>query len=558
MADPERKPGTIRTDPARQLRLREAVAQRVLSGVRYGMSGMPQNFLDCDREQAFLMPPSLRDWLPSDHLAWFVIQTVGGLDLEAFYAAYRPDGHGRAAYEPAMMVSLLTYSYATGEYSSRGIERHCRQDIAYRVITANRVPDHATVARFVCRHQDALAGLFSEVLELCDRAGLVACGVVALDGTKLRGNATRETSVDFGQIARELIDLAVATDEAEDEVHGDARGDELPEELQTDEGRRAWLARELAARRDAQRQVDDDEDGDGDGGSQPGPEPEFDAEQIVARVQGRDGWLLEGKRQLDRERWQDPAPVTRSREDRLWDGAERLEADLAALGRGNVAYERWRETAVDRLGRSLAGNRLPKPYQPPAWPQTTVNLSDPDTHLMKGHRVFVQGYNAQAVVAENQIVIAAEISTEPVDFSALGPLISAAGRELERANVSTRPQIAIADAGFWNEQQMDKLAADGIAVLVPPESGRRKGQRPGWTGGRSAWMRHLLDTDQGRTVYRLRRQVIEPVFGHTKHNRKFTQFHRRGRAAVRTEWRLLMMTHNLTKLYRHQLATTRA
>jgi hypothetical protein len=125
------------------------------------------------------------------------------------------------------LVSLLTYAYATGEYSSRGIERHCRQDIAYRVITANRVPDHATVARFVCRHQDALAGLFTDVLELCDRAGLVACGVVALDGTKLRGNATRETSVDFGQIARELIAVAVATDEAEDEVHGQARGDEL-------------------------------------------------------------------------------------------------------------------------------------------------------------------------------------------------------------------------------------------------------------------------------------------------------------------------------------------
>jgi transposase len=523
------------------------------------MSGMPQNFLDCDREQAFLMPPSLREWLPGDHLAWFVIETVASLDLSALYRSYRPDGHGRAAHEPAMMVSLLTYAYATGEYSSRGIERHCRQDIAYRVITANRVPDHATVARFVCRHQDALAGLFTEVLELCDRAGLVACGVLALDGTKLRGNATRETSVDFGQIAQELIAMAVATDTAEDEVHGDARGDELPEELRTDEGRRAWLARELAARREARRDADagDDADAeDGDDGSR--PEREFDAEQIVARVQGRDGWLLEGKRQLDRERWQTPAPVSRSREDRLWDAAERLEQDLAALQRGNAAYEQWRMTAVDRLGRSLAGNRLPKPYEPPTSPQTTVNLSDPDTHLMKGHRQFVQGYNAQAVVAENQIVIAAEISTEPVDFSALEPMMTVARRELTQANVTTAPQVAIADAGFWNEQHMDRLATDGIAVLVPPESGKRKGQRPGWSGGRYEWMRGLLATDHGRAIYRQRKQVIEPVFGHTKHNRKFTQFHRRGRAAVRTEWRLLMMTHNLTKLYRHQIATAGA
>jgi hypothetical protein len=247
--------------------------------------------------------------------------------------------------------------------------------------------------------------------------------------------------------------------------------------------------------------------------------------------------------------------VSRSREDRLWDGAERLEADLAALVRANAAYEQWRATAVDRLGRSLAGNRLPKPYQPPSSPQTTVNLSDPDTHLMKGHRQFVQGYNAQAVVDRNQIVIAAEISTEPVDFSALEPLMTAARRELEQANVTTEPRVAIADAGFWNEQQMDRLAADGIAVLIPPESGKRKGQRPGWSGGRYEWMRRLLATDHGHAIYRQRKQVIEPVFGHTKHNRKFTQFHRRGRAAVRTEWRLLMMTHNLTKLYRHQIAT---
>ena len=527
---------------------------------------MPQNFLECDREQVFLMPPSLRDWLPVDHLAWFVIETVAQMDLGAFYEAYRPDGHGRAAYEPTVMVSLLTYAYSTGVYSSRGIERHCRQDVAYRVITANRVPDHATVARFVRRHEVALAGLFSEVLELCDRAGLVECGVVALDGTKLRGNATRETSVDFGQIAQELIGVAIATDEAEDSEHGDARGDELPEELQTDQGRRAWLARELAARRQAKREdKGNDEDGDG-GESAADNEPEqergsgyeFDAEQIVARVQGRDGWLLDAKRQLDRDRWQAPRMVKRGREGRLWDAAERLEQDLAALRAGNEAYQRWRATATDRLGRSLSASRRPKPYTPPASPQTTVNLSDPDTHLMKGHKVFVQGYNAQAVVDPNQIVIAAEVSTEPVDFSALEPLMTAARRELEHANIPSRPRIAIADAGFWNEQQLDQLAADGIAVLVPPESGKRKGQRPGWSGGRYEWMRRLLASDHGHELYRQRRQVIEPVFGHTKHNRKFTQFHRRGRGAVRTEWRLLMMTHNLTKLYRHQIATASA
>jgi transposase len=202
---------------------------------------MPQNFIGCDREQVFLMPPSLREWLPEDHLAWFVIEAVGELDLDGFYADYREDGHGRAAYEPSMMVALLLYAYATRQRSSRAIERHCRQDVAYRVITANRVPDHATIARFVVRHERALAELFGSVLCLCARAGLVSAGVVAIDGTKLHADASREANSDYGRIAGEIVAEARATDEAEDELYGQARGDELPEELRTRAGRRKWL-----------------------------------------------------------------------------------------------------------------------------------------------------------------------------------------------------------------------------------------------------------------------------------------------------------------------------
>jgi transposase len=506
---------------------------------------MPQNFLDCDREQAFLMPPSLRDWLPSDHLAWFVIETVGKLDLDAFYAAYRADGHGRAAYDPAVMVCLLTFAYCTKEYSSRGIERHCRQDIAYRVITANEVPDHATVARFVRRHQGPLAGLFTSVLELCGKAGLVSSGVVAIDGTKLPANASRFVNVDYERIARELIEQAIATDRAEDREHGERRGDELPEALSTHEGRRAWLERELAGERNAGDEPEPEQE--------PGQGHEFDAEQIVARVQGRDGWLLEGKRQLDRDRWTEAGSIPRSRAERLRQAGRRLEDDLEAKRRGNTAYEHYRATARDRFGRRLS--RPPKPYQLPEAPDGKVNLTDPDSHLMKGNRVFVQGYNAQAVVTENQIVLAAEITTEATDFSQLAPMIDATKRELERAGLPDTPEVAVADAGYWNERHMDDLAVQGIAVLIPPDSGKRKDERPGWTGGRFSWMRRLLETDAGNELYRKRGQTIEPVFGHTKHNRQFTQFHRRGRAGVRTEWRLLMMTHNLTKLYNHQIAT---
>jgi transposase len=503
---------------------------------------MPQNFIGCDREQVFLMPPSLREWLAEDHLAWFVIDAVAGLDLGVFYRAYRADGHGRAAYDPAM-VALILYACSTDVRSSREIECHCRQDVAYRVITGNVVPDHATLARFVVRHERALGELFGQVLGLCAKAGLVRPGVVAVDGSKLAANANRGENVDYGQNAREIIAQAKAADEAEDEEHGDARGDELPEELCTDAGRRAWLARELAAQRTAETDSETGEDGH-----------RFDAERIVSRVQGRAGWLRESKRQLDADRWDDPTAVRRSRQDRLRDAGRRLDAELAAESRGNMAYEHYRSTGRDKFGRRFG--RPPKPYAPPATPAGVVNLTDPDSRTMKGHHQYVQGYNTQAVVTEDQIVLAAEITVEPVGFSQLRPMIRAALRELEQAGITETPQVVIADAGYWNEQHMDDVTADhGIQVVIPPDSRTRDGERPGWTGGRYSWMRAVLNTELGGRLYRKRQTAIEPVFGHTKHNRDFDQFHRRGRGAVRTEWRLMMMTHNLTKLYRHQIAT---
>jgi transposase len=510
---------------------------------------MLQNFICRDREQAFLLPPDVRDWLPEDHLAWFVIGAVDGMDLGAFYRAYRAEGHGRGAYEPSVMVALILYAYSTNVRSSRAIERHCRQDVAYRVITGNVVPDHATVARFVTRHERALGELFGQVLKLCAKAGLVRPRVVAVDGSKLAANASRDQNVDYDRIAREIIAEGRAVDEAEDEQFGDARGDQLPEELQTEEGRRAWLARELAAQR-----AGEDESG-ADDRQQSTDEPhEFDAEKIVSRVQGRAGWLREAKRQLDAERWVDPSPVRRCRQERLSDAGQRLDAELAAQSRGNTAYERYRATGKDKSGRGFGSP--PKPYQPPETPAGVVNLTDPDSHVMKGHHQYVQGYNAQAVVTEQQIVLAAEITVEAVDFSQLRPMITAALGELEHAGVEQSPEVALADAGYWNEQHMDHVTGDhGIQVLIPPDSRNRDGERPGWTGGRYSFMRAVLSSELGERLYRKRQPMIEPVFAHTKHNRKLDQLHRRGRGAVRTEWRLMMATHNLTRPHRHQIAT---
>jgi transposase len=195
---------------------------------------MAQNFLSCDREQELLLPPSLREWLAEDHLAWFVLDAVQVMDLAVFYSAYRADGWGRAAHEPSMMVALLLYAYAVGERSSRAIERRCREDVAFRVICANQVPDHTTIARFRVRHEQALAATFTSVLALCAKAGLVSVGTVALDGTLIAGNASRAATRTHAAIREEverILGEAAEADAAEDAEHGDARGDELPEQL---------------------------------------------------------------------------------------------------------------------------------------------------------------------------------------------------------------------------------------------------------------------------------------------------------------------------------------
>jgi transposase len=197
---------------------------------------MAYNFRACDRDQAFLLPPDIRDWLPADHLAWFVLDVVDQLDMDPFLAAYRADGHGRAAYEPRMLLAVLLYAYATGIRSSRQIERRCHEDIAFRVLSGNTSPDHVTIARFRVRHEQALAGLLIQSLKLCAAAGMVRLGLVALDGTKIEANAAaaaNRTHAKLTEQVAELLEQAAQADRAEDAEHGTARGDELPRALAT-------------------------------------------------------------------------------------------------------------------------------------------------------------------------------------------------------------------------------------------------------------------------------------------------------------------------------------
>src|SRR5436309_7180260 len=196
---------------------------------------MAQNFIGCDRDQSFLLPPDVRDWLPEGHLAWFVLDAVAGMDLSAFYGAYRADGVGRRAYDPAVVVALLLYGYSRGIRSARKIERACEEDVAFKLIAMLETPDHATIARFVERHEQVLGELLGQVLGLSAQAGRVRPGVVAVDGTRMAGSASRESTLDFIEIARKILAEARAIDEAEDEQYGEARVDELPEQLRTRE-----------------------------------------------------------------------------------------------------------------------------------------------------------------------------------------------------------------------------------------------------------------------------------------------------------------------------------
>jgi hypothetical protein len=374
------------------------------------------------------------------------------------------------------------------------------------VIAANQRPDHCTIARFRQRHEAALAGLFGEVLALCADAGLVGVAVLAVDGTKVHANASQHQNLDYDQIASEILAEADAVDRAEDERFGERRGDELPPELAT--------------------------------------------------AQGRRGWLRETKRRLDEQRAAEARPIPKPRRERLREGKRRLEEDHDAHCRANEAYEAYRARGVMKDGRRFG--KPPTPYTPPETPEGKVNITDPDSRNVKTPRGYMQGYNAQAVCNENQIIVAAELNTDSPDFGHLQPMVSAAESELASAGIAEAAAVVVADAGYWHHDQMDQLASRGIQVLIPPDAGKRRGARPGWEGDRYTFMRRVLETEPGKQLYGKRQATIEPVFANTKFNRPLDRFLRRGRSACRSEWRLITATHNLLKLHRSQNALATA
>jgi len=444
---------------------------------------MAKHFLPYDLNQTYLLPPDLRDWVARDHLIWFLSDVVDTLDLSAILREYeKSESRGRAGYHPAMLVKLLIYSYCVGKTSSRKIEKATWEDVAFRVLSGDQHPDHDSIADFRKRHLSALAGLFVQVLLLCQKAGLVKLGHVALDGTKVKANASKHKAMSYERMCEaeqrlhhevaELLREAEKVDEDEDRQFGKGRrGDELPAELAIRESRlkkiqEAKAALELEARQKCEREA-----------------------KAAKRA-------VEKREKEERER-----------------------------------------------GKKYGGRptEVPDPDEAKPGPKDQKNFTDPESRIMVdgATKGFVQGYNAQAAVdAASQVIVAASVTQQTNDKLQFLPVLDQIRKNLRRL-----PGKASADSGYFSEANVTAAEAEGVDCYVPPEKNAKK-------QAVAKAMREKLETGDGHETYRMRKAIVEPVFGQIKEARGIRRFSFRGLQNVEAEWALICLTHNLLKLFR--------
>jgi transposase len=509
------------------------------------------DYVRVDRDQQFLMPPSVREWLPAGHLAWLVIDVVDRVDTSVLHARHPRGGAGRRAFDPDMMLALLVYAYCTGQRSSRQIERLCEVDVAYRVICANTRPDHTTIARFRQAHQSEAVRLFTDVLALCVRSGLVSVGVIAVDGTKIAGVAAKKANRTRAQIEAEVAAMLAEADEvdaAEDELFGGRRGDELPADLADPRSRKARLDAAVAEleRERRQRELE-----------------QRQASEERARVEAvaaSKGHNVKGRPPAGREIELAEAALelvrTRERERR-----DRIEREAAAQGhkvggrtptpgRGRIAAaERRVERAREREAQRISQTSTPDPAE-----AGRVNVTDIDSRLMKTQGGWIQGFNAQAAVTDAGIVVAADVTQDPFDVGQCAPMMTATHTNLTAAGVTDTIGMMLFDAGYLSEANITaagppRLIATGKAWKLKRES-PTSGEPPDELSPVEA-MEHRLRTPDGAALYAKRQHTVEPVFGTIKETRGYRRFTRRGIDAVRAEWQLIAAAHNINKLHRH-------
>jgi len=462
-----------------------------------------KRFRQCSLDQVFLLPPSVQDWLPEDHLARFIADVMAELDLSAIYAEYeRQDGRGLSAYHPLLLTRLLLYGYCTGVTSSRRIECATYDDVAFRYLAADQHPDHDTIANFRQQHLKALAGLFVQALRLCQQAGLVKLGNVAIDGTKMMANASTRRSVPYKKlqereqrwekIVADLLAAAQRTDQEEDQRYGQGqRADPLPADLANAQSRLAKIRQAKA-------------------------ELEREAQQRLEELQRLGPFRKRGRPRKDAQ------PVTLSSHD--------------ARKRSNAKKE------LQRARRNAAS------------PSRQYNFVDPDSRVMRdaARKSFVQAYNAQAAADSHaQVIVAAELTQQVNDKQQLIPMTKAI-----QQTTGGIPETITADSGYWDTNSLQDPALQGIEMLVAPDSlEAQPGEvhpvhAPNTPEARQ--MREALATESGKQRYRLRKAVIEPVFGQIKEARGIRRFRFRGLERASGEWKLICATHNLLKLFRYR------
>lgn len=466
---------------------------------RLKLSRMAKHFLPYDLDQQMLLPPDMRSWLPEGHLALFVADVIANLELSPFLRTHcEKDTRGRAGYHPQMLVTLLVYAYCVGKPSSRKIERATYEDVAFRVLAGDRHPDHDSISSFRKEHIEELGGLFAQVLLLCREAGLVKLGHVAIDGTKVKANASKHKAMSYERlceaerrIAEEverLLAEAEHIDAEEDALYGKGkRGDELPAELSRRESRLEKI-REAKAALEAQAKA----------------AAEAKAAEAKAKLEER----------------------------------ARKEAETGNKPGGKPPT-------------------VPNPEEAKPEPKAQRNFTDPQSRIMpdganKGS--FLQGYNAQiAVDSEAQVIVAAELTQETNDKRQLVPMA-----KMIVENAGRLADTTSADAGYFSEEAVEAEALAGTLLLVPPNRQKHGAQPDDGAGPEAARvseatarMRERLKSEEGAALYKMRKAIVEPVFGQVKSVRGLDRFSLRGFANARCEWLLIAATHNLLKLFRH-------
>jgi transposase len=433
---------------------------------------MPKGYRTYLPEQELLLPPSLRDWLPEQHLVYFVSDVVDQLDLSAMYGAYEKEKRGQPAYDPRLMTKLLVYGYCTGVFSSRRIQKRLQEDIPFKVLAAGNEPDFRTISDFRKIHIATLQNLFEQVLAMALECGAIKLGRVSLDGTKLKANASKHKAMSYARMqekqkqlkeeVKQLLDQAAAADEQEDRQYGNQRGDELPEELRRRETR-------LAKIKEAKK----------------------------------------------------------------------------------VIEQRARDKAAEE-GQSAEEAKRAKPED-----KDQYNFTDPESRIMKSGDGFVQGFNAQAAVEPQLLLIVGQSVTEATnDKKQLKPMV-----ELIEQQSGQRPEAILADNGYCSEENLAHLESTdqperkiaGFIATGKQKHGEhrlpaKRGPLPK-DATKVERMKRKLQTKAGKAVYAARKCVVEPVFGQIKQARGFRQFLLRGKKKVKGEWALVCLTHNILRLF---------